>query len=128
MMNRRGEAAERFAERRRREDEAPRLREVVPDLIACRIVMAERRADVTSADISHTRHLVVARAPALVVIPCSDPSCRDGGHDISTALLRGFRERRVEIQGEDECNGNIGSMHCGRVLTFTAVGQYAQPR
>src|SRR4051812_47100675 len=118
MMSRRGEAAERFAERRRREDEAPRLHEVVPDLIACRIDIAERRADVTSVDVSHTRHLVVARAPAMLYVPCSDPSCRDGGHDVTSMLLRGFRERRTDIRGEDACNGNIGSAHCGRVLTF----------
>jgi hypothetical protein len=126
-VNRRGEAAERFAERRRREDEAPRLLNVVPDLIACRIEIMERRADVTSVEVSHTRHLVVARAPALLLVPCSDPSCRDGGHDISAALLRGLRERRVEIRGEESCNGNVGTAHCGRILTFTAVAQYRPP-
>jgi hypothetical protein len=126
-VNRRGEAAERFAERRRREDEAPRLRDVVPNLITCRIDIAERRADVTSVEVSHTRHLVVERAPALLVIPCSDASCRDGGHDISSVLLRGLRERRVEIRGEDSCHGSIGPAHCGRVLTFTALAQYRPP-
>lgn len=124
MMNRRGEAAERFAERRRREDEAPRLRDVAPQLVSCRIDISERRADVTSVDITHTRHLVVAHAPALVVVPCSDPACRDGGYDITSALLRGFRERRTDIRGEDSCNGNIGTIHCGRVLTFVATARY----
>jgi hypothetical protein len=125
MNGRRGEAGERFAERRRREDEAPRLRDAVPNLVACRIEIAERRADVTSADVTHTRHLVVARAPAMLIVPCSDPSCRDGGHDITWDLLRGLRERRVEIRGEDSCNGNIGTVHCGRVLTFTAIAEYS---
>lgn len=125
-MNRRGEAAERFNERRRQEDEAPRLREVAPDLLSCRIEIAERRADVTSTDVSHTRHIVVAHAPALLIVPCSDPSCRDGGHDITTQLLRGFHDRRVEIRGEDSCNGTIGTAHCGRVLTFTAAAKYKE--
>ena len=124
MMNRRGEAAERFAERRRREDEAPRLRDVVPDLVSCRIDIAERRADVTSVEVSHTRHLVVDRAPALFVIPCSDPSCRDGGHDISNVLLRGLRERKTDIRGEDSCHGDIGPIRCERILTFTASAGY----
>lgn len=124
MMSRKGEAAERFAERRRREDEAPRLRDVVPDLVACRIEIAERRADATTVEVAHTRHLVVARAPALLVIPCSDPSCRDGGHDISSALLRGLRERRIDIRGEDTCHGDVGPAHCGRVLSFSALAQY----
>lgn len=124
MMNRRGEAAERFAERRRREDEAPRLRDVVPDLVSCRIEVAERRAEVTSVEVSHTRHLVVDRAPAMLFIPCSDPSCRDGGHDVSSTLMRGLRERRADIRGEDSCNGDVGRTHCGRILTFTARAQY----
>lgn len=124
MNNRRGQGAERFAERRRREDEAPRLRDVVPDLVSCRIDIAERRSDVTSVDVSHTRHLVVANAPAMLIVPCSDPACREGGHDISSELLRGFRERRTEIRGEDACNGDVGSVRCGRVLTFTATAQY----
>lgn len=64
----------------------------------------------------------------MLVVPCSDPSCRDGGHDISSALLRGFRERRIEIRGEDACDGDIGSVHCGRVLTFTAFAAYGEPR
>lgn len=127
MMNRRGEAAERFAERRRREDEAPRLRDVIPDLLDCRIDIAEGRGDATSVDVSHTRRLVVARAPALFVIPCSDPSCRNGGHDVTFELLRGLRERRVEVRGEDACNGDVGAVHCGRVLRFTAHAQYRQP-
>ncbi len=127
MMKRRGEAAERFAERRRQEDEAPRLRDLVPGLLTCRIDIAERRADVTSADVSHTRHLVVARAPAMLVIPCSDPACKEGGHDLGSALLRGLRERRTEIRGEDSCNGDIGNVHCGRVLTFVATAEYESP-
>lgn len=126
MMNRRGEAAERNAERRRREDEAPRLKDVVPELLTCRIDFAEGRADATTAEVSHTRHLVVARAPALLVIPCSDPSCRDGGHDISAPLLRGLRERRVDVRGDDTCNGDVGAVHCGRILRFTATATYGQ--
>jgi len=123
-MNRRGEAAERFAERRRQEDAAARLRDVVPDLIACRIEIAEGRAHSAPADVTHTRHVVVAHAPALFVIPCSDPSCRDGGHDISSALLRGLSERRTDIRSEDTCHGTVGSVHCGRVLRFAAFATY----
>lgn len=127
MMNRRGEAAERFAERRRREDEAPRLLDVVPDLVACRIDMAQGRADATTAEVAHTRHLVVARAPALLVVPCSDPACRDGGHDISSALLRGLRDHQRDINGEDTCHGDVGTVNCGRILRFTALAQYRSP-
>ena len=126
-MNRRGEAAERFAERRRQEDASPRLREVVPDLVACRIEITQGRADVAKADVAHTRHVVVDRAPALFVVPCYEPSCRDGGHDISAALLRGLRERRSPVTGEDTCHGTVGSAYCGRVLRFSAAAQYRPP-
>jgi hypothetical protein len=123
-VNRRSEAAERFAERRRREDEAPRLRDVAPDLIACRIEISERRAGSTSAEVTHTRFLMVTRAPALVLVPCVDEACRDGGHDLTTLLLRGFRERRADIRGEDICQGDVRTAHCGRVLSFTATAEY----
>jgi hypothetical protein len=124
MMNRRDEAAERFAERRRREDDAPRLRDVVPDLVTCRIEIAEGRPDATTAEVAYTKHVIVERASALIAIPCSDPSCRDGGYDISSALIRGLRERRTDIRGEDTCNGDVRAVHCGRVLRFTALAQY----
>lgn len=123
-MNRRGEAAERFAERRRQEDAAPRLSDVVPDLVACRIEITQGRSYAVTADVAHTRHVVVERAPALLVVPCYEPACRDGGHDISSTLMRGLRERQRGIQGEDTCHGNVGMGHCGRVLRFVAAAEY----
>lgn len=128
MMNRRGEAAERFAERRRKEDESPRLSEVAPDLLSCRIEITERRADATTAEVSHTRHLVVARAPSVLFIACSDSSCKEGGHEIGGELLRGFRSRTADIRGEDTCNGDVGTVHCGRILTFAAHAEYRSPK
>ena len=123
-MNRRGEAAERFAARRRQEDEAPRLRDVVPRLVACRLEIEETRAGVTSVEVSHTRRIVVEHAPALFVIPCSDASCRDGGHDISSPVMRGLGEGRAEIRGEDTCYGRTGTADCGRILRFAAFAEY----
>jgi hypothetical protein len=124
-VNRRtSEAAERFAARRRQEDEAPRLRDVIPRLQACRIELAERRAASTNTDVSHTRRVVVEHAPALLVVPCGDASCRDGGFDLSHDFLRGLREGRAEIHGEDCCHGHVGTADCGRVLAFTAFAEY----
>jgi hypothetical protein len=79
---------------------------------------------VTGADVKHTRRLVVERAPALFLIPCGDPSCREGGYDISSVLLRGLRDGRTEIRGEDTCHGNVGTADCGRVLRFAAFAEY----
>lgn len=127
-MNRRTEAAERFAERRRLEDEAPRLHDVAPELSACKIEFEERRSGLTSTDVKHTRRIVVERAPALLLIPCGDPSCRDGGHDLTAMFLRGLRERRAVIEGEDTCFGHVGTADCGRVLRFTAHAEFVAPR
>lgn len=124
MMKRRTEAAERFAERRRQEDAAPRLREVSPDLTALKIDIEEWRSSGQTADISHTRRVVVDNAPALFVIPCGDSACRDGGHDITSQVLRGLREARTRIEGDDTCHGGVGTATCGRILKFTAVAEY----
>jgi hypothetical protein len=124
MMKRRTEAAERFAERRRLEDAAPRLHEAVPDLTACKIDIEEWRSTATSADVSHTRRVVVDHAPALFVIPCGDSACRDGGYDVTSQLMRGLREGRREVLGDDTCHGSVGTTTCGRILKFTAHAEY----
>jgi hypothetical protein len=118
---------ERFAARRRQEDDAPRLHDVVPTLTSCRIVIEQGRPDSTTADVTHTRRIVVEHAPALLIVPCSDSSCREGGHDISAQLLRGLREGRTEVKGEDVCHGHVGTATCGRVLRFTAHAEYRKP-
>lgn len=119
-----GEAAARFAERRRAEDEAPRLRDVVANLAGCRIEISDSRPDSTSADMTHTRRVVVDVAPALFVLPCGDAACKEGGHDITHDLMRGFREGKAEIRGEDTCYGHTGTATCGRILRFVAFADY----
>jgi hypothetical protein len=124
-MGRNGrDAAARFAERRRLEDEAPRLRDVVPKLTVLRIEIAEGREESTTAEVAHTRRVVVAVAPALFLIPCGDASCRDGGHDVTNELLRGLREGKAEIRGQDTCYGHMGTATCGRVLRYAAFAEY----
>src|SRR5436305_14536408 len=116
-MNRGGrDAAARFAERRRMEDEAPRLREIAPTLTSLKIDVAEGRAESTTAEISHTRRVVVDVAPALFILPCGDASCKEGGHDITNELVRALREGKTEIEGEDTCFGRTGTADCGRIL------------
>lgn len=126
-MNRRSGASERYAARRQQEDEAPRLKDVAPSLLTCRIELSEARAGQAIAEVSHVRHLVVDRAPALVLVACADPSCRDGGHDISHVLLRGFRDEELEIRGESACHGTFGTASCARVLRFVARPTYRVP-
>jgi hypothetical protein len=79
MMRRNNEASERHAERRRREDEAPRLTATVPNLTSLKLQVREYKSDITVAEAGHIRHVVVANAPLLFVLPCRDPACKDGG-------------------------------------------------
>ena len=123
-MNRSREAAERFADRRRREDEAPRLRELVPRLTSCKIEIDERRDGMIGAEVKHTRRIVVEHAPALFLVACGNSACVDGGHDITGPILRGLREGQTEIEGEDVCHGHTGSSACGRIVRFTAHCEY----
>jgi hypothetical protein len=123
-MNRRySEAAERFAERRRREDEAPRLHARVPGLVSLRLEVEERRSTSTVVESRHVRHIVDS-APALFVLPCSDPVCKDGGHDVTGAMLRGLLSGAQRFEVEDSCSGDIGTAHCGRILKVIALATY----
>ena len=123
-MNRRySEAAERFAERRRREDEAPRLRARIPGLVGLRLEVEERRAISPAVESRHVRHIVDS-APALFVLPCSDPVCKDGGHDVTSAVLRGLQSGAARFEVEDACMGDVGSAHCGRIVRVIAIATY----
>ncbi|MDP9002310.1 MAG: hypothetical protein M3O46_19635 [Myxococcota bacterium] len=120
---RHGAAAARFAERRRREDDAPRLCEQVPDLISLRLDI-EERSGVTGTQPRHIRRLVVDRAPALFLVPCGDPRCVESEHDLTETIMRALRAREASFEGDDECAGSIGTSPCGRVLHFDATAEY----
>ena len=113
--------AQRFAERRRREDDAPRLRDQVPDLLSLRLDI-EDRTDVGGN--THTRRVVVDHAPALFLVPCGDPRCSDGEHDLTSTVMRALRTHETSFHGEDECRGAVGPSPCSRVLRFDAKAEY----
>ena len=124
MNFRKSRATERMNERRRREDEAPRLSTVVPELESLRLELAEKRGDVAIPEATHIKRVVVEHAPALFLIPCGESACRDGGHDITRAVLRGLQTRMEVYEGDDPCSGQTGSAPCGRSLVFTAYATY----
>ncbi len=124
-MNRRNrDAANRFTERRRREDESPRLQTEVPKLDDLRLDLEERRPGIVSAEVSHIRRVVVAHAPAMFEVPCSDPSCLDGGHDLTSGVLRALRQGNVTFEGEDTCLGQVGNASCERILRYVGTATY----
>lgn len=119
----RTEAALRFADRRQREEEAPRLRDRVPSLATLRLDVTDGRG-ATNADPKHTRIVVVDTAPALFSLMCGDHSCRDGGHDITSSVLRGLLAGSTHFDVEDLCYGSLGSAECGRTVRVQVTATY----
>lgn len=129
-MNGRGrhsEIAMRAAERRRREDEAPRLATRVPTLESLRLEIEERRPGAVSPDVQHVKRVPVEFAPALFDLTCCDRSCKDGGHDITRSIMIELERGATEFEGEDTCHGALGSAPCSRVLHYKAYASY-RPR
>ena len=119
----RSEAAQRYAERLQREQDAPRLRDRVPSLVTLRLEITDGR-NVTSADTKHTRIIVVDTAPALFSLMCGDPSCRGGGHDVTIAVLDGLRSGETRFEVKDLCYGSIGTAECGRMMRVDVTASY----
>lgn len=118
------EAALRQQERRKREDEAPRLAAIVPTLASLRLAIEERRATSASAESKHVRLVIVDHAPALFIVPCGDPACRGGGFDLTDAVLRELKAGKTAFTVDDACFGEVGVSHCGRLLRATATATY----
>lgn len=97
---------------------------MIPDLASLRLELSEKRGDVGIAETSHIRRVVVDHAPALFLIPCGESSCRDGGHDITRAVLRGLEQKQTQFEGDDPCSGQTGTAPCARTLVFTAIATY----
>ncbi len=117
-------AALRFADRRQREDDAPRLSTQVPDLASLKFEMEEKYG---TGALKHTRRVVVDRAPALFLVPCGDPRCTDSEHDLTSVVMMALRAHRTSFDGSDECSGTLGSTgnaYCSRTLHFHATAEY----
>jgi hypothetical protein len=126
MYRRNNEAADRMRERRRVEDAAPRLAEEVPHLQTLRLSLSFRRGDFRIGEAAYVRVVVVSTAPALFSIACTDPNCRDGGHQITVAMLKALRARLTEFSGEETCRGSVGATAsaCGSTLLYEAQATY----
>lgn len=118
-MNRRKheEVKQRAAERRLREDEAPRLNAEIRRLVSLQI-------DVENGANKYTWRIVVERAPALFEIACSEPACEHGGHDITRSVTRALAAASTRFEGESVCRGDLPLGSCGRVLKYVATATY----
>lgn len=113
----------RTSERRQREDDAPRLRALVPRLRTLRIAFSEGEGGALG-NIDHVRHVVVERAPALFEQRCGNPGCKGGEHQLTSELVAALRRDEVRIEGEDRCLAPMGASTCRWVLKFVATASY----
>jgi hypothetical protein len=116
-----GPEAERFAERRRREDEAPKLSGEVPNLRSLQLQIEERTP---VGRVKHIRRILVDRAPALFLLPCGDPRCVDGDHDLTSVVMGALQARQTTFQGSHHCEGSVGASECGRDVQFDGKAEY----
>ncbi len=123
-MRRNPEAQRRAAERRRRENDAERLREVVPELRSLSLVIEESCVNGVADAVTHIRRIVIERAPALFDLPCCDRHCKDGGHDITAHVMRALRQGRTRFEGADSCGGTLKVGECTRELRYMGEATY----
>jgi hypothetical protein len=119
-------AVKRAAERREREDAAKRLNEVVPALDALVFTIEESDSDKASLapiEVTHTRRIVVDRAPAVFDLPCYDRHC-DGGHDVTNSVIRALEARKTRFEGHHRCTGHSKHGDCRLELHFVAEAHY----
>jgi len=124
FRSRQSEASLASAERRQREDRAPRLLAEVPFVASLRLEIEERRQNAAVPETVHVRHVSVAHAPAMFELPCLDTTCSGGGHDVTVAILRSLRSRMAKFEGEHACNGTTRTAPCTRVLRYVATATY----
>jgi hypothetical protein len=61
------------------------------------------------------------------VLGCADHSCREGGYDLTNAILRELRMGHEHFVVDDTCNGNIGSAQCGRNMHVEVTATFTTP-
>lgn len=127
-MRRSSDAYRRSLDRRKRQDEAQRLRDVVPELEHLEFDIRERRVGMPGHEVHHKRFVVVDRAPALFEFPCSDRACEDGGHELTHVIIRHLRRNEETFEVTHICQGHARDGACNYELSFVAHAKYGEPR
>jgi hypothetical protein len=132
MVNRRkqkdAERKERRTKRDEREQAAGKLLDKAPDLTSLSITIHETRREGSASDTHHIRRFILENTPAHFEVFCSDPTCEDGGYDVTQEILRALMSHQVKFEGEQHCGGRCGPIDCGRRLRYEAVATYREPR
>ncbi len=114
-------------ERWQREDESSRLLDEVQGLRELKIVIDEWRDEQHIPGARYTKHIIVSGAPARFEVPCGEPRCQEGGHDLTLELMMALRRKEGTIEGQSECRGDFGARPCARVVKFAAFATYIEP-
>jgi hypothetical protein len=132
-------AAQRAAERREREDAAPRLTALIPTLTTLALQFEERRTlaggETGPSDAApHIRRVVVEHAPALFNVPCGNRGCQGGGHDLTREILAELRsaertgDGEATFGGNDSCSGyDAAGNRCELSLRYRATATFTPP-
>ena len=116
--NKRKELPQHVVDRRRREDEAPRLLAEVPSLTRLSLAVEERAESGFSLGSGHIRRIVVEHAAARFEVPCSAGNCDGGVHDLTSGVMRELRRGTVRFEGDTSCD------RCGCVLHHAASAEH----
>jgi hypothetical protein len=122
------ERKERRAQRMAREDAAGKLILRAPELTALHIEIDETQRGASVSGTRYIRRVVLAQAPALFEVPCSDPQCENGGYDVTGEILSALASLRTLFEGHRACSGRTGANDCARVLHYVATATYRDER
>ena len=114
--------------RREREVSAARLRERVPRLERLELLIRHDRDGHPCPEPSYVRRIPVATGPAIFWVPCSHADCTNGGHDITTFVMRALYAEQTHFEGSNRCMGQLGNMDCQRFLIYTGRASYSPRR
>jgi len=118
------EREERRVSRGQREAAAGKLLQRFPEVTSLDITVHEARPEGCVSDSHYIRRIVLEHAPALFEVPCSYPSCEDGGYDITRDVIDALGARDPKIEGEKACRGRCGALDCTRVLRYVVKVTY----
>jgi hypothetical protein len=111
-------------DRWKREDDAPRLKQEVPNLEALRMNLEEFSGGHRIMGTSRIQHVVVGQASTRFEIPCGDSKCEDGGHDLTRDMLNALRSGREAFNASSVCSGRVGERACDRALEYSFTAKY----
>jgi hypothetical protein len=111
-------------ERWEREDQAPRLATEFPELRRLRLELSEWIEARKVLDSTRVRHIIVERAAARFEEPCTDPRCKDGGHNLTHQMMQNLRRRLPTFVGQDECSGYLAERPCARILRVIVHAEF----